>query len=332
MSGGNAFFHGRRVLVPKKLAHTLVETYGIAAPVLVPWSGDLPDPERIAAASAAVLWHRDPARLCHHLLQHKPRWEWMHSLWTGLEHLPVVALQRAVNVFTTGKGTGAIPLAEWVLLALLWHAKRVAEQDALFRQGRWETLELGELREARVVIVGLGAVGKQVAKLLTACGAQVVGVARTPRKVAGCAEVVPLAKLTEVCAQAQALVLVLPGTPSTHGMVNAQVLRALPHGALVVNIGRASVIEEPALFQEVASGRLWAALDVWWQEPLPPDSPWRAVRNLLPSPHGAYRTQKFSQRHAQRVAENLRLYLEGRALKARVKRKEWEEMLGLGGA
>lgn len=321
----------RRVLVPEKLAHTLVHEYGIPEAALLPWCGDLPEPELMTHASAAVLWHRDSARLCRHLLQHKARWEWMHSLWTGIEHLPVEDLWPAVKVLTTGKGTGAIPLAEWVLLALLWHAKRVAEHEAAFRQGCWETLELKELHQATVVLLGLGAVGREVARLVSACGARVIGVARTPRKVAACAQVVPLAQLTQVCAQAQALVLVLPATPATTGLVDGQILRALPHGALVVNIGRASVIQEQALLAEVTSGRLWAALDVWWQEPLPPDSPWRAVKNLLPSPHGAYRTQRFTHRHARRVAENLRAYLAGRPLKARVSKKEWQEILGLGG-
>lgn len=318
----------RRVLVPEKLARILIRDHGIPAGALIPWLGDLPDPESIAEASAAVLWHRDPARLCRHLLQHKARWEWMHSLWTGIEHLPVEELHRAVRVLTTGKGTGAMPLAEWVLLALLWHAKRVAEHEAAFRQGRWETLELAELHKATVVLLGLGAVGRQVAKLLRACGARVVGVARNPRKVAGCAEVVALEQLPAVCRQAQALVLVLPATSATNGLVDARVLAALPDGALVVNIGRAAVVEEQALFSEVASGRLWAALDVWWQEPLPAESPWRTVRNLLPSPHGAYRTQRFTHRHAQRVAENLKAYLAGRPLKARVTHREWQEILG----
>lgn len=328
----NSFSPLRQVLVPEKLAHTLIHEYGIAAEALVPWSGDLPGPERISACSAAVLWHREPARLCRHLLQHKARWEWMHSLWTGIEHLPVEELWRAVRVLTTGKGTGAIPLAEWVLLALLWHAKRVAEHEKAFRQGRWETLELEELHQATVVLVGLGAVGRHVARLLAACGVRVVGVARTFKKVDGCAEVVPLSQLRDACSQAQALVLVLPSTPATTGLVHAHVLRALPDGAVVVNIGRATVIEEQALFSEVASGRLWAALDVWWQEPLPPESPWRTVENLLPSPHGAYRTRNFTHRHARRVAENVRAYLAGRPLKARVSKREWQEILGLGGA
>lgn len=321
----------RRVLLPAKLASTLTSDYGIPGEALAPWSGDLPSPDLIARATAAVLWHRDPARLCHHLLTHKPRWEWMHSLWTGIEHLPVSELYRGVATLTTGKGTGAVPLAEWALLALLWHAKRVAEHEAAFRQGRWETLELEELHQATVVLLGLGAVGREVARLASACGARVIGVARTPRRVAGCAEVVSLTQLQDVCTQARALVLVLPATPATNGLVGASVLRALPDGALVVNIGRAAVIEEQALYREVAAGRLWAALDVWWQEPLPAESPWRTVTNLLPSPHGAYRTRRFSSRHAQRVAENVAAYLAGRPLKARVTAREWREILGCEG-
>ncbi len=318
----------RRILVPEKLAKTLVAEYAIPPETLIPWSGDLPEPWTIASARAAILWHRDPARLCRHLLQHKDRWDWMHSLWTGIEHLPVEALHRSVSVLTTGKGTGAIPLAEWVLLALLWHAKRVEEHRRAFREGKWESLELREVSGTRVVIVGLGAVGRRVAQQLAANGAEVIGVARNPRPVRGCARVLPMSELPEACRTAQGLVLVLPATPGTRGLVGASLLRALPDGALVVNIGRASVVDEEALFRELSAGRLWAALDVWWEEPLPAASRWRTVENLLPSPHGAYRTQRFAARHAQRVAENARAYLAGRRLSAAVTKREWAELLG----
>ncbi|MCX7895909.1 MAG: NAD(P)-binding domain-containing protein [Thermoanaerobaculum sp.] len=317
----------RRVLVPEKLARTLIGEFTIPAEALVSWAGELPPAEAIHQATAAILWHRHPGQLCRHLLQHKRRWDWMHSLWTGIEHLPVTELHRAVRVLTTGKGTGALPLAEWVLLALLWHAKRVQEILEGFQRGQWPSLELAELEETTVVLVGLGAVGRRIARLLAACGARVVGVARRVRRTPGCAQVVPLSELQSVCRQARALVLVLPATPSTAGLVDAKLLSVLPDGALVVNVGRAVVVDEQALWAEVASGRLWAALDVWWTEPLPAESPWRHMAQLLPSPHNAYRTTAAVKRHAQRVAANLQAYLRGTRMRAVVSAREWREIL-----
>jgi len=320
----------RKVLVPAKLAK-LLQAQGIPEEALVSWEGQLPPPERIAIADAAILWHRDPAKLARHLLAHKHRWLWMHSLWTGLEHLPLAELHRAVGTLTTGKGTGAVPLSEWVLAALLWHAKKLAEVDRAFREGAWEAPELRELWGSRVVVLGLGAIGRAVAATLAKLGVEVVGVRRQVRPTRGCREVVPWAALPAVLPQARALVIALPATPATIGLVNAQVLAALPDGALLVNIGRAAVVEEAALFAEVASGRLWAALDVWWQEPLPATSRWRKLPQLLPSPHNAYRSERFLHRHLQRVAENLRAFLAGGRLRYPVRRKEWAQLLGEGG-
>lgn len=320
----------RRVLVPEKL-FALLRGEGIPESALVSFTGELPEPSAVKAASAAVLWHRDPATLARHLLAHKSHWEWMHSLWTGLEHLPVQELSRAVKVFTTGKGTGAVPISEWVLAALLWHAKRLAAQEQAFRQGKWEPLELAELWESPVVVLGLGALGAAIARLLHKVGMVVTGVTRNPRPRRGCQQVVGVEALPVVCQKTRALVIALPATTSTRNLVNGEVLRALPNGSLVVNVGRAAVVEEKALFQEVASQRLWAALDVWWQEPLPPQSPWRQLPQLLPSPHGAYFSQNFRHRHLQRVLENLRAFLAGQPLKWVVRQREWRHILGEGG-
>lgn len=316
-------------MVPEKLGELLAEK-GISPSALVTWEGDLPSASAIAAASAAVLWHRDPARLAKHLLAHKHRWLWMHSLWTGLEHLPLAALRRSVRVLTTGRGTGAIPLAEWVLTALLWHAKRVAEHERAFREGKWEPLKLAELWGSQVVVLGLGAIGRSVAALLQKLGVRVTGVRRHARPTRACQRVVGLEALPQAVLQARALVVALPATSSTAGLVNQRVLDALPEGSLVVNVGRAAVIEEEALYSQVAAGRLWAALDVWWQEPLPAESPWRKLSQLLPSPHGAYYSERFRQRHLERVGENVRAFLAGKKLRCAVSRRQWAELLGEG--
>lgn len=316
----------RRILVPKKLAEMLAQ-YGVPEVALVVYGETWPPVEKLTQASAAILWHREPAKLASYLLQHQSDWEWMHSLWTGLEHLPLQEIHNRVKVFTIGRGTGAIPLTEWTVLALLWHAKRVPEIQESFRRGGWGQLTLGELWGSQVVILGLGALGRHLAQTLKKLGVEVVGVRRHPRPTRGCSKVVGIPELVQACAAARALIVALPATQATTGLVGNEVLAALPTGSLVVNIGRAAVVSEEALFAQVASGRLWAALDVWWREPLPADSPWRTLHQVFPSPHGAYRSERFLQRHAQRVAENLSAYLAGRPLKAAVSAREWRELL-----
>lgn len=320
----------RRVLVPKKLAEMLSQQ-GVPESGLVVYEATWPPVAKLTQASAAILWHREPAKLASYLLEHQTAWEWMHSLWTGLEHLPLREIHSKVKVLTVGRGTGAIPLTEWTVLALLWHAKRVPEVQESFRRGGWDQLTLGELWGSTVVILGLGALGQHLAQTLKKFGVQVVGVRRRPRPTLGCSKVVGLSELSRVCAGARALVVALPATQSTTDLVGQEVLEALPTGSLVVNIGRAAVVNEKALFAQVASGRLWAALDVWWQEPLPADSPWRKLPQVFPSPHGAYRSEHFLERHVRRIAENITAYLAGKPMKAAVSTKQWKEILGDGG-
>lgn len=319
-----------RVLVPKKLAEMLSQQ-GVPESALVVYEDTWPPVEKLTQASAAILCHREPAKLASYLLKHRTGWEWMHSLWTGLEHLPLREIHGKVKVLTVGRGTGAIPLTEWTLLALLWHAKRVPEVQESFRRGGWEQLTLGELWGSKVVILGLGALGQHLAQTLKKFGVEVIGVRRHPRPARGCTKVVAISELAQVCTGARALVVALPATQSTIGLVSQEVLEALPTGSLVVNIGRAAVINESALFAQVASGRLWAALDVWWQEPLPADSPWRKLCQVFPSPHGAYRSEHFLERHVRRIAENITAYLAGKPMKAAVSTKQWKEILGDGG-
>ncbi len=284
----------------------------------------MPAPGAFRDATGVVLWHDDPARLCRTVLDGCPRLDWLHSLWTGLEHLPAGEIVARGITVTTGRGVPAGPLAEWALLSVLWHLKRVDDHRDRWSRGLWEPLEITELRGSGIAVAGLGTIGSAAARLFSGAGARVVGVRRHPRPVRGCATVEPMERLREVCQEVRALVVALPLTTETRGLVGRETLAALPDGGLVVNVGRGEVVDEAALLREVAGGRLAAALDVWWQEPPPAGSPWWRVANVLASPHSAYRTSAFRRRHADRVAENIGRYLEGRRLVAVTPRRELE--------
>ncbi len=308
----------RRVAVPSTLAAAIAGS--VPEDRLVVWRSRPADAPGIESATGAVLWHRDPALVCRDLLALCPRLDWVHSLWTGVGHLPLEALLRRRITVTTGRGVPAGPLAEWVLAALLWHAKRLDAVATSWRRGEWAEREIAELDGARVVVLGVGSIGRAVAKRLAAMGVTVTGVATRRRRVRGFRTVVGVEDLEAACRGAAGLVVAAPLTAATAGMVGRDVLGGLADGALVVNVGRAAVVDEPALAAEVDRGRLGAALDVWWEEPVAVDSPWRRRAGVLASPHAAYRTSGYRRHHAERAQQNVSRYLTGRRLLARASR------------
>src|ERR1700712_5335789 len=131
-----------------------------------------------------------------------------------------------------------------------------------------------QVSEQTVLVVGLGGIGKRTAELLKALGATVLGVKRTPGPVEFVDEVHPTTALAELVGRADAIVFTLPGTDATTGLYDAELIAATTPGAVIVNVGRGSVIDEAALVEGLSAGPLGSAyLDVTAVEPLPADSP-----------------------------------------------------------
>lgn len=219
--------------------------------------------------------------------------------------------------FTTTAGVHAGPLAEFALLGLLAGAKGLPrlqrDQAAHHWAGRWP---MGQLREQRIAVLGMGQIGREVARLCAALGADVVGVARREMPGAQVSRTVHPDGLAGVVAEADALVVTLPGTDLTHHMVDATVLRAARPGLTVVSVGRGTVIEEGALVRALASGRVgYAALDVVEEEPLAVDSPLWDMPNVLISPHTAANSPHEERLVAELFAENLTRYVDGLPLR-----------------
>jgi phosphoglycerate dehydrogenase-like enzyme len=215
-------------------------------------------------------------------------------------------------VLCNSRGSRDVPVAEWVLGALLG-----AQTGLLYasRARRWESWQPRELLGARVVILGMGAIGAAVAARLAPFGAEVVGIASRARP-----GVLGVDALADELPRADALVVLTPLTDATRGLVGAAELAALPDGSIVANAARGPVLDADALLAEAASGRLRVVVDVTDPEPLPADHPlWSARGTLAITPHVAGDTPQADERAARFAALNLGRWARGEPLEAVVR-------------
>lgn len=197
-------------------------------------------------------------------------------------------------------------LAVALTLAALRGFKRFATAQT---QGEWAHESADSLADRTVLIVGYGAVGAAVERRLAGFECDVLRVARSAREgVAG------FDRLPDLLPRADVVVLTVPMTEQTTGLVDAQFLSRLPDGALVVNVARGPVVDTDALLAEVASGRLRAALDVTDPEPLPADHPLWRTPGVLITPHVGGDSSAFEPRARRLVAGQLRRYCRGEDL------------------
>ncbi|WP_298629616.1 2-hydroxyacid dehydrogenase [uncultured Thermus sp.] len=213
-------------------------------------------------------------------------------------------------VLCDGSGIHDVPVAEWVGMSLLALLK---DLPAFFRaqgEGRWAPRVLPDLEGQRVLLLGYGSIGKAVEERLRPFGVEVLPVAKHARP-----GVYTPQDLPYLLPQVDAVVVLLPLTPETRGLVDREFLSRMKPGALLVNAGRGPVVDTEALLAALGEGRVRAALDVTDPEPLPPDHPlWRAPGVLI-TPHVAGLSQGFHRRAARFLADQVGRYLRGEPLR-----------------
>lgn len=265
----------------------------------------------------------DPAAL-KRTVEANPQLRWVQVMAAGgggqvkAAGLDADSLERVA--FTTSAGVHGGPLAEFAIFGLLAGAKtlpRLQEQQRAHNwSGRWE---MAQLAEQTVLVLGLGGIGTEVARLLSAFGARVIGTARHERAVENVDEFVHPDDIASVASRVDAVVVALPGTASTEKLLDAAFFAAAKPGLVVTNVGRGTVIDEDALIHALDDGTVaFAALDVTAVEPLPADSPlWDHPRVLL-SPHTAALNAGEDRRIAELFADNAGRLLDGKSLRNRV--------------
>jgi phosphoglycerate dehydrogenase-like enzyme len=207
------------------------------------------------------------------------------------------------------RGVHGSSTSEWALAAMLSVLREFPRFERAQQERRWDYSITGELAGNRVLIVGAGDVGQQLARRVIACDAEPVMVARTARN-----GVHGIDELPELLGSADVVVLIVPKTSETVGMVDAEFLARMPDGALLVNAARGPVVITDALLAELQSGRLRAALDVVEPEPLPSSHPLWTAPNLLLTPHVAGSVLGFGDRFVELLAAQLTRFVQGQPL------------------
>lgn len=282
----------------------------------------LPDYKRVDAeipdAEIAIAWSVRPEQITS-----AKKLRWIHSPAAAVHQLIFPELVESEIVLTNARDLHGPVVAEHVIAQILSLAKKISDAVRMQQKHQWgqqlmwdESPRVREVAGATVGLIGLGSIGRAVAKTAKALGMRVIAVREHPERGSDTADAVfGPSQIDEVFRQSDYIVLAAPVTDSTRALANAERLALMKPDACLINVGRGQLVDEPALASALREKRIGgAALDVFPKEPLAAESPLWDVPGLLITPHTAALTDKLWERHYTLFSENLRRYLRGQTL------------------
>lgn len=257
-----------------------------------------------------------------------PNMRWLALPSAGADHVigqPWATGPDAPSI-TTANGVHAIPISEHVFSTILLWSRRWPELMRLQSERSWpasvmeKAMYAGrELEDATLLVIGLGAIGRRIAQLGHAFGMRTLATRRSATPGATDPDVdilAPMDGLDALLPEADYIVIATPSTTDTHGLISAERLARMKPDAMLINIARGEIIDEPALIAALTSGKLGAAaLDVTAREPLPNSDPLWSTPNLFLSPHLSGLTPHYSKRLTDILLDNIARYREGRPMR-----------------
>jgi len=295
-----------------------IEAAGLAARVRVDTlpRKEKPSPEQLAGTEALMAVGA-PAGL----LPAMPRLRWIQSMTAGVEGWLALPDLPAGVTLTCARGTHKESMPENILGALFYIAKPYAVNAANQKQGRWVPTVAQPLNGKTLGILGLGAIGQEVARLAAALGMRVIGTRRRPEPMPHVAAVLPAGRTDEVLAQSDFVLLLLPATAETDEFIDATRLAMMKPTAWLLNFGRGHLIKDVDLVAAVEAKTIaGAVLDVFRQEPLPAEHPFWSTEGILVLPHIGGPHPQRDRIVARLFVENLSRFLDGEELKEVVDR------------
>ena len=278
---------------------------------------DMPSDVQMASTEAMLAWGPGPG-----LLPRMPKLRWAQAVTAGVEGwLALPDLPPGLTV-TCARGTHRESMPENILGALFYLSKPYAAAVEDQKAHKW-TRKVGiPLNDKTLGILGLGAIGQEVARLARAIGMRVIGTRRGGAPLPDLAEVLPPERTNEVLAQSDYVVVLLPATPETENFIDAERLSHMKSDAWLLNFGRGALIKDADLIQAVTGKRIGGAiLDVFRQEPLPPEDPFWSTEGIVVLPHIGGGHPQRDRIVARLFVDNLTRFLNGQPLREVVDRQ-----------
>ncbi|GGK34472.1 3-phosphoglycerate dehydrogenase [Caldalkalibacillus thermarum] len=242
-----------------------------------------------------------------------PRLQWIQMFSAGLEDLPFSSLKQREILVTNAKGIHTVSMSEYVIGAMLYYEKHFDRFLRLKQDKVWdrETL-VGELDGRSVLIYGTGTIGSKIAEKAKVFGMTVHGVNTRGALTAPFERVYTMEEAQSIVGHYEYVVLVLPSTPQTKGIISRSYLNQLNSEAVLINVGRGDVVDEDALCDLLQAGRIrGAVLDVFQKEPLPTNSRLWELDNVLITPHMSAKSYRYIDRCIDIFIKNYQCYREG---------------------
>ena len=231
----------------------------------------------------------------------------------GTDRVPMNKITEKGISLQTARGVYSIPMAEWAMCKALDHAKKTSFFSENQKNSKWEKNRfLTELCGKNVCIVGFGSIGAECGKRFNAFGCSVTAVDVFPVESPYITEFMHVSMLKEAVKKADFIILTLPLTSMTKGIFDKSVLDELKEGCLIINIARGGLIDEKALISVLKEGKIYAALDVFEEEPLNENSPLWKLPNVEVSPHNSFVSDGNDKRLKDLIFDNLKTYMERR--------------------
>jgi phosphoglycerate dehydrogenase-like enzyme len=249
--------------------------------------------------------------------------QWIHATAAGVGQLMYPALRQSGVVVTNARGIHAVPMAEHALGMMIAMARRFPQAMRAQADSRWAQQEIwdgsprpSEMAGATLLLVGFGAVGRQLARLAKPLGMRVRAVTRSGLGDASLAEhIAPSSALENELERADFVVLAAPETPETYRMMSAAQFARMKRSAYLISLARGTLVDEAALALALVNGVIGgAALDVTEHEPLPPASPLWRLENVFLTPHMSAVSDALWERQTELLLENLERWFSGREL------------------
>ncbi|HWP61047.1 MAG TPA: D-2-hydroxyacid dehydrogenase [Candidatus Paceibacterota bacterium] len=253
-----------------------------------------------------------------------PNAKWIHSFSAGVDKILTPRVVASAVLVSNSSGIHATPISEHIIgFMLMWTRRSAAalRNQQAHEWGKDESLD--ELREKNILIVGLGEIGMETARIAHAFGTRIKAVSRSPKNKQDFIERIGLQKdLGAMLPEADFVVITLPHTEETHHLFDAKKFALMKKEAVVINIGRGGIINEQDLVDALKNKTIAGALlDVFETEPLPSDSPLWDMEQVIITPHNSGLSQKYMDRAVTLFCKNLRAYLAGEKLPNEVDKK-----------